>query len=250
MPGSNIEAPGFIKSFYLEMKNIAENVFNSETVIAEIIKKAKKPNKFGRCLSYFCQNLECQVIRCLNDAFNKNNRQMDVLIHDGGFVRRQKGELSMPLDILRTCEAYVKETIGYDIVLCIKEIDSSLDFTQTADNLIPANIIIDDVFAAQCFVTKYMEGRIKYSNMNILVFDENTGLWTTDEVALRSSINKYNKELKFEQFNEAGKLSIYNYSGNETNITKMIKSISVFCKDDDFINKNVDSSRGKLLFSD
>ena len=249
IPGSQVSAPTFIDKFTIELKAISKNIWDAQPDIAKYVTKQKNGNKYGSCLSLFCQNEESLIIRCLNDALHANNRSLDVLIHDGGLVRRLKGEEEFPQEILRNCETYIKEKLGYEILLDLKEIKSTLSFTEKPSNVIEGDIIIDDVFAAKRFV-HLMDGYIKYSNGEVLIFDENTGLWTTNPIAVRYNIHKFDKELKFEQVIQDGKVKTYNYSGNESNITKLLKSVPVFCSDDDFINKNIDTSRGKLLWSD
>lgn len=114
-------------------------------------------------------------------------------------------------------------------------------------NVVANDIVVDDSFAARQFVS-LMNGCIKFSNKKIIVFHKATGLWTDKQEALRMCVEELNAELKFEQVTESGDVKIFNFSGNDKNVRNMLKFVSNFCLDDDFIERNIDTSRAKLLF--
>lgn len=95
-----------------------------------------------------------------------------------------------------------------------------------------------DSYAAWRFV-QLMDGKIKCSHNQIYVFDISTGLWTNAKASVRQSIEQFDTDLTFEQVSQAGDIKRFN-------LDSMLKCVSTFCLDDDFIER--DTSRGKLLF--
>ena len=194
--------------------------------------------------------VEHKILMAIDKCLFLNGRKMDVLIFDGGMVQRIPDEKEFPVDLLRKCEKYVKESLGYIIPLAEKPIVSSIKFEEDALlGFVPSNITIDDTYAAVKFV-ELMDGKIKAIGNDLVVFDPTTGLWTDDKRALRRSIHNFDTELKLKQVDEFGSTVIHNYSGNEFKMMAMLKSVAMLCPDDLFFNQNIDSSRGKLLFED
>jgi len=94
-----------------------------------------------------------------------------------------------------------------------------------------------------------MDGNMICSNRNIYIFDEETGLWSSDQTVLMKYVYKYRKELTFTRMTNFGP-STYDYGGTYSNINNMFKFVPTFVKtDDNFIDENIDTSKGKLLFA-
>lgn len=243
----------FVVGFRQELDTIANNVFNFENDIKDIVAKKRKKNitqKLSCVLSLFLQGEEHKILMAIDKSLQSQGRSMDTYIYDGGLVRKFKDENEFPDNILRQCEIDVKKHTGYDVRLCVKPLETSFKLSNNNEYvLIDSNVIIDDIFAAKYFAN-LMGENIVFTDDYLFVFDDELGLWTKDNVSIRKYIVKYENDLKFRQYdNNTGKEKIYNYSGIEKNVVNMLKNVPVFCVNKDFFKKYADSSRGKLLFS-
>ncbi len=242
----------FVVGFRQEIENIAINVYNSEKDIMDIVSRKKKKHikqKHSCVLSLFLQGEEHKILMAIDKSLQNQGRCMDTFIYDGGLVRRLKDEVQFPEDILRQCEQDVKQYTDHTIKLIVKDLETSFQIGGAEEqSMINPDIIIDDMFAAKTFAT-LMGDMMVFTEDKLFVFDEDRGLWSKDDVAIRKNIVKFEKELKFQQLdNNTGKVKLYNYSGIEKNINNMLKNVPVFCANEDFFKKHADSSKGKLLF--
>jgi hypothetical protein len=243
-----------VQNMHDELKNIAQNVWGCYPEVATIVQKKRKPNdiqKLSSCLSLVLQTEEHKVLMDIDAKLTQLGRSMDTFIFDGGLVRKKENEDELPESVLRQCEEHVKQTLGYDIKLVVKPMETSLILnSDDGKRMIASNVIIDDVFAAKEFV-KLMGDFIIYTDKELFVFDEEQGLWTNESVVIKQCINKFENELKFHQVDlDTGKEKVYNYSGTEKNMVNMLKNVPAFCVKNDFFGKYADTSKGKLLFQD
>jgi phage/plasmid-associated DNA primase len=113
---------------------------------------------------------------------------------------------------------------------------------------------INDRVAMSIF-KKIKKDELQKDGDDILIFDNNTGMWKRDpnfikkeimESALRLYHISFNEELN--EWVRAKKCS--DYSGTISNIEKLYKALQINMEDSKFIEKNIESSIGKLLFAD
>lgn len=246
----------FITKFKNEIANIAENIYSSEARLREFVSKKRKwtpLKKKSSVLSYHLQTEENAILQEIDTYLLSCGRSMDVLIFDGGLVRKHPNEKELPLDILKGCEEHIMNTLGYKVELCVKPMISNLVFDAKLNTkvLVDAHTVIDDAYAAEEYV-RLMDGNIVYSEEKVNVFDIKTGQWTNKICVVKESINRHKDQLKFYQCNEddATKYKLFNYAGNEKNVNNMLKFVPCFCKDETFFQRNAESSLGKLLFAD
>lgn len=245
----------FVLDFKKELHNIANNVWGSFPDVSSIVQKKRKVSevqKLSSCLSLVLQTEEHKVLMAIDAKLTQLGRSMDAYIFDGGLVRKKENEDNLPENVIRLCEEHVKNTLGYDIKLVVKPMETTLilNIDNDGKRMIASNVIIDDVFASKEFV-KLMGDFIVYTDNELYVFDEDQGLWTSESVDIKRCVNKFEKELKFHQLDvDTGKEKLYNYSGNEKNMNNMLKNVPTFCVKKDFFGKNADTSKGKLLFQD
>lgn len=242
----------FIEGLRQELMQVGANVWSTHTEVSNVVNRKKKHTqvkKISSCLSLVLQSIEHEMLMAIDDCLISHGRSMDSYIFDGGLVRRLKDETEMPENILRACEQHVKSVTGFQVQLLVKPLDTTFEIQNDDTETIPSHIIIDDMFAAKAFV-KLMEGKIVYTEDKLFVFDETTGLWSSDKVALLFYVDKFEYKLKFKQFNiDTGKDKVYNYSGCDAKLANMLKFVPAYCVSEDFFNKHIDTSRGKLLFS-
>jgi phage/plasmid-associated DNA primase len=89
---------------------------------------------------------------------------------------------------------------------------------------------------------------------NVCIFDELSGIWKTDDESLKKSISEKSIKLFQLKRNEDGKWErakkCVNYSETLSNINKVVEFLHFHLDDEHFINKNIESNFGKLLFDD
>lgn len=121
----------FVIDFKKELFNIAQNVRGCFPEVAEIVQKKRKVNdiqKLSSCLSLVLQTEEHKILMAIDAKLTQLGRSMDVFIFDGGLVRKKENEAELPENVLRKCEEHVKNTLGYDIKLVVKPMETSLIF--------------------------------------------------------------------------------------------------------------------------
>jgi len=188
------------------------------------------------------------------NALKDFGRSMDVLIHDGGLVRKIDGESELPSNLIRKVEEKVKEMTGYTVSLVVKPMETSfhrpVDYD---DSLVPNNVVVDDAFAARKFV-ELMDENIVMDRKKIWVFDERTGIWSSNDRDLRACITNAGAGLLFKQ-RIGGAEKIYNYSGSVKNTSNLMTKLpdvlrTMSAHQEGYFASRIDSDRGKMLFKD
>lgn len=90
----------------------------------------RKRNPQASVLSIVLQSLELGVLMVLDRFMTLRGRNMDVLIHDGGLIRKLPGEVSFPDELLREAEVYLYENTGYHLRLANKPIEHTYKITK------------------------------------------------------------------------------------------------------------------------
>ena len=116
----------FVEKLYPEMRALMNNVFNENRTVYPSI--AKKPNSVRSMMAQVLQTEERKVLLEMDRSLARQGRSMDVLIHDGGLVRKKDGETRFPDDVIHKVERDVLETTGYKVSLAIKLMQTSLEF--------------------------------------------------------------------------------------------------------------------------
>jgi hypothetical protein len=104
----------------------------------------RKPNPKASVLSIVLQTLERQLLMSLDCYFMEKGRCIDVLIHDGGLVRKLDGESEFPTTLLRSAEEYLFSETGYNLRLVNKPIRHTYD-------LKPETLYIADGVSVEMF---------------------------------------------------------------------------------------------------
>jgi len=239
----------YLISLTKEMTIIMENTCLKYPKILQNAKRIKKLNPQATCLATVIQDEERKALLVIDRTIQKSGRQMDVLIHDGGLVRRLPNEVEFPFDIIRACEKAVKDELGYFINLQIKPLSQTIQFKGCAKKYLPCDTLVSDSFAAKKFVELIGEGIVLDNNSGRWLFDFKTGLWSQDPRTLRAYLDTYASSMIFYQVGPNGDI-INDYSGHESNIKNMICNIDRHLDPIDFISLKGDSGIGKFLFED
>lgn len=196
------------------------------------VKKSKdvKEGKdlYSSFLSYFAQNEERKILKIIDNFMNTNGRSMDVLIYDGGHVRKLPDEIEFPKELLRAAEEHILKETGFDIQLAVKPLKHTFVFDDEKEVLLPPSVTVDDAYAANVLV-KLAGDRLRKAGGAIWVKDSE-GVWGNDEMALRQLVAEFRFKLLFKQYDPTSGISIkkYNYGGCEHNIVNMLKQLNVY----------------------
>lgn len=245
----------FMVSITKEMTSIMNNVATTyPDVLQRVMKIYKKdPERKGKdpkagCIAHVVQNEEIKILLAIDKSLKSQGRQMDVLIHDGGLVRKMDNEIEFPTDIIKKCEQDVLDELDYRVTLAIKPMtDKKIQFSGKAKKYLPNDTIVSDSFAAKRFVELLDESIVLDKDTGRWLFDNKTGQWSQDQQVLRNYLNTYATDMIFYQVGPTGD-KISDYSGKESNIRNMIVNIDRHLTPIDFLNTRGFSGVGKFLF--
>lgn len=84
-----------------------------------------KDNRLGKGLSFILQTTERSCLIALDKAARVAGRSMDVLIHDGGLIRKVEGETDFPVELLRAFEKSIEADTTFKVKLSLKPMITS-----------------------------------------------------------------------------------------------------------------------------
>jgi len=108
----------WIKNVKLHDKRIGDCILN------------KKQNPKATMLAYHLQTIERELLLLLDNFLFSKNRSLDILIFDGGYVRKLPNETHFPIELLREAEQYIQSKTKINIKIKQKEITHNFDYTQ------------------------------------------------------------------------------------------------------------------------
>lgn len=234
----------WLQHFAQELFFIKDQIVTNYKEYANIAakKEKKKENKVGSTMALLLSDLENQCILALDEFLTNKGYDVQVLIFDGLQISNKK---EINDEDLREAEAYVLEKTEMDVKFAIKPFTNIIDIDYST---VPTDDeIIDDDYACSVFHSLISDYIISYQN-EIIVYDEDTGIWCQDERILWRYVHKNKKALVFKSMTLLGEKT-HDYGGNRNNIRNMLKFLPNYCQiDDNFWNDRIDSSKGKLLF--
>lgn len=239
--GSNV--PG-LRPLQLELQELYEKLREDYDELYDLVVKTKDKNIKGAFLAYVAQNEECRCLIAMNDFFTKNQREVTGFCYDGCTVDALKDETAFPDTLLRGCEKHIKKSTGFSMQLLVKEMVCPEEFNDPSIKLLEIKDVTD-VYMANKFISK-MEGNILNDKDNgIIVFQNETGLWTNDPNDIRKEIIKANLVEETIQ----GKVDYSGYLHKQDIIIKLLPGCPslipvTFCE------SHIDKTIGKLLFKD
>jgi hypothetical protein len=84
-----------------------------------------QPNSHGKGMAYILQTEERECLMAMDKALSKRGRSLEVLMHDGGLVRKKDKETVFPRMLLTEIEQEIKSSTGYDVSLIVKPMKTS-----------------------------------------------------------------------------------------------------------------------------
>jgi hypothetical protein len=123
----------YLSGLQAQLPCIAANVaaafpeFAKEAARQRKAKKKVTGHPLATAMALVISDIENKALLSMVAALEKAGRRVTTLIYDGLHVRRLEGEEQLPADLLRACEAAVKEDTGYTIRLVQKPMKTTLE---------------------------------------------------------------------------------------------------------------------------
>lgn len=232
--------------FKTELAIIAKEVCKIETSIYELVQEMdQKKNKKAAVLSITAQEIEQKCLMAMRDYFEYAGLVVGVLCFDGLMIEKSDKTKDIP-EILKKCEKYVKKSTGYEILLATKPMDSKLSFD------IPefSKYVTSDRDCQEKLFLLEGANKFKYCKGDLYIFDERTGLFSTDPETLDYYLIKNKKYLNIvRSVGKDGTEKIDNYGDSSMLYCRVVAPVKSAARNDKWLDETQGSSLGKLLFN-
>ena len=198
-----------------------------------------KSNPRASLFAYILQTEERKCILAFDEYLILNNRKGDIIIHDSIGVEKLPNEIVFPEELIQGGMNAIYEKTGHSVKLVHKKYDNVYTTNITEP------IIIDDAYAAEQFI-KLLGKSVVRDGSDVYYYNDNTGMWGKTDIDFRMSVSKYKDNLIF--YDKENNRNI-NYGGIEKNVSSMKKWIVSKLIDTHYITDNIDTSLGKILFT-
>ena len=119
------DLPDHWKALHAEVLRARSNIVAGADWATHLKFLNGRDNRQGVGLSFILQTIERSCLIAMEKSATKNKRSLDVLIHDGGLIRREPGEETLPDALLRRMEADVLTETGFKVSLSVKPMETS-----------------------------------------------------------------------------------------------------------------------------
>nr|NIQ16851.1 hypothetical protein [Candidatus Dadabacteria bacterium] len=256
----------FVDQFDADIKTFYEHVKDNNKDLYDIARK-NKPNVKGCLLSMFLQEYETRIMECVIDHLMYNTEIMNfkntvykvgTYEYDGVKLLKQNVDKYGINNLITDLQNLVKNKLGFDIKFVQKQIDEWVDITYS-----PTITNVDEVISNKndisCGVTNDLHATEKLYSLykhwvyclgDLYVFDDTTGLWSTDKTVQRNIIMRHSDDLFVLGKKKDGSyfLTERSYGNTESLINKILVLIPSLCGNNDWLVQNENSSLGMLLF--
>jgi hypothetical protein len=113
----------FETDFTEEIRRIQGNIWDKNFEKLRFVRQ--QPNHLGKAMAYILQTEERICLMAMDKSISKHGRSMDVLMHDGGLIRKKDKETSFPKHLIPEIEKDIKQETGYDVKLIVKPMKTS-----------------------------------------------------------------------------------------------------------------------------
>jgi phage/plasmid-associated DNA primase len=239
----------FLTDFQTEFKNIATSICGIEKETYELVKKNDcKKNKKSATLSITAQILEHKCLMGMYDYFTKQGHKVGVLCFDGLMIEKSKNLDKKLKEVLKACEAYVKQKTKYEISLSEKKMDTPLtyvlpDYSDYVESDLDCQKKLFKIEGAEKF---------KYCKGNLYIFNEKTGMYETSIETLFYYLIKNKNYLNIitKQATEHSPEKVESYGESSQLQNRVIQFVKTAAKDPEWLEKTENTSLGYLLFKD
>lgn len=230
----------FLTQFQSQLKSIASSICSIERDIYEEVKNnPDKSNTKASVMSILAQILEHKAMMAMYDYFKNRKNNVGVLCFDGIMVEKSDSLTEENIDeVLKKCEQHVYNKIGYNITLAMKPMDVELSFPLPK---IFGVVESDGDCRDQLFSLEGKE-KFKYCKKELYIYDDRTGLFSTDIHVLYYYLEKHKEMLRTSNglsYGESTKL--------QQSVVQAVKTASL---DETWLKRTESSSLGYLLFKD
>ncbi len=259
----------FIQDFTKELQTIGDVIDNNNPELKMQIMKRKEAqgideyNDKGTLCSYYLQEYENQVLEtiyfhCVEKGYITNNSC--VLAADGLMIPK----LLYKPEILDEFHDVVLKKFGFNLKFTTKDMDQGYTLQQLEDTKINSEVemvakdeeaetigVHNDLQAAKVVYAKYPHWVC--CNSELYVFDNTTGLWSSDEqlhMKIICSLEKFLYVLIPTADEDVFKIGKKGYGNSTTLQRQMIPLLKTLCIDNDWLRNKEGSSLKKLLFLD
>lgn len=255
----------FAIQFRAEIEKVVMNFMTHFKDIKEKVNKVKKLKKDadgfetkGAVMSFVLQTEEHKVLTAVMKYLNSIGRPACVLIYDGCLIKKLPGETEFPTHILEGLPEWVEERTSYSMSWLGKAIscDSSEELLNLDEITIDESAStgeIDDLYATKVFI-ELMGDNLQKDCGQVYVFDTNIGMWSNKEEYLMGAITRLADKLCFKVSSEDAKgnerVITHNYGGCVDKMKKIVALLPSQLPETEFMTRNLDSSKYKLLFAD
>ena len=213
------KVPDYYIALAEELVDISKKFIFAFPEIAHVTRNRPKP--LASCLANAVQTEESKVLIALDSFLSSRGYPLEVLIHDGGLVRKHDG-----LDVealMREAEAHLV-TKGWNVRLEQKPLVNTFVFEDSVKEL-PASTIVDDRYAAEQFV-KLCGDQLVRAGCDVYVLKED-GRWGKDFNDLKAKA--FTLPLVWQKAGAAGPIT-YNYQGSNKNVKAMLENVPILAK--------------------
>lgn len=236
-----------IRRIEKEMTSIVDRVWTEYKHLHSKVRGTNNP-KFS-LFANVLQNEEQKCLRAMDLYFQSKGRSMDVLIHDGGSVRKLEGETELHQGHLVGAGKAILDATGYVHSLLVKAWEHGFKMPEQKTQEVPE--LINDDYASKVFVG-LMGTHVCRIDKAVYYFNELNGLWETGEEAFRRAVHKHKEALVFREKIESAlgtRYKVHDYSGTEKKVVAMRAFIKNYVPERNlFSEKELESNYYKLLF--
>lgn len=231
-----------LKALQGELKRLSLELRTVYAELYDLVVKAKEKNIMGTFLAYVAQTEECKCLLAMREYFVREGRDVGILAYDGCMIIILQGEIHFPEHLLRGCEAFIEQSTGYRLKLAVKSMTCSPEFSNESAKLLRLSDV-DDVFMAKKLVSSMRDNLIHDTDNGIMMFEEDTGIWTNDPERLR-------KKIMDAHLIEETMDGTVNYSGFLYKQDIVMKLLPALLPSTPFCESQLDRTIGMLLFKD
>ena len=217
----------FIKNLKNELNIIGELIISDNKKLVKAVRKYRllknknidNYNEKGSIVSFFIQEYENQILEtiylyCVENGYIVNNNC--VLCNDGLMIKKDKYNS----ELLNIFNSIIKEKMNLDLTFITKELDKGYTLELIKEHQIKDDKdgVFNDLEAAKRVYSLYPH--FVYCNGELYVFNDKTGMYSTDETVIFKIINRFENKLHLLSYDKNGEVKISTKSYGNTSILK------------------------------
>ena len=195
-------SPFFVETLAPEIRRLMRNVFDeNKTFVPNVAKRGEKS-----MMSLILQTEERKCLLALDMSLARQGRSLDVLIHDGGLVRKKDGETRIPDEVLRRCERDILEETGYVVRLEQKELKTTIERKEQNDDEVEylerkkaweelgwKGAVWFKLRHPACFVAMFPDGTLEQLSKGDILQNEEDNLMGSGDLFIKKWLSDPNK---------------------------------------------------------